>query len=616
MKKKNTGRLLALLLALLTALALLPTAAFAASTGSANTVLENTLTQERASLTNPEFGSEWVVLGLARSGNLDKGSKLFAVYYENIVTYVNTQAAIVNKDGALHAVKCTENSRLILALSALGRSAEQVGEWNLFKPYEDFNWVSGQGINSVIFALIAFDAADYHPETNDIRQRCISYILNRQLSDGGWAYREEDTSADPDMTAMALQALAPYTAQDAVSAAANSGIACLSALQNADGSYTSYEAVNSESIAQVIVACTALGIDPNTDARFVKGGSSAVDALLRFYDSDKRAFHHVMVDKDGNPTGVDGMATEQAAYALTAYQRFVNGKSSLYDMSDVTKDCAGEHKFGDWTQSAATCTEPAARVRVCKLCGRSEVEEVSPARGHRAGSEFEMSDEHHWVVCTICGAHLDEAEHRYVVDQCAVCGYHKLGGRITVNYMTAVPETLKNNTALNSVDKIESSLFGAALKVSSACTAKNSVTLDVRLMIPSTRDGQTVWTAAGKSNFPANGKITILLPYPTGTSANEHDFVVTHLFMSDDFGKKTGELESPLVKETADGLQVTLTGLSPIMICWKTPGSTTGAAGGVKTGDGAQLTLWLSAAALSCAALALLPAAKKKRSTH
>ena len=33
---------------------------------------------------------------------------------------------------------------------------------------------------------------------------------------------------------------------------------------------------------------------------------------------------------------VNGMATEQAYYALTAYKRFTEGKTSLYDMSDMT----------------------------------------------------------------------------------------------------------------------------------------------------------------------------------------------------------------------------------------------------------------------------------------
>ena len=32
---------------------------------------------------------------------------------------------------------------------------------------------------------------------------------------------------------------------------------------------------------------------------------------------------------------LDGMATEQAYYALTAYYRFLSGKTNLYDMTDI-----------------------------------------------------------------------------------------------------------------------------------------------------------------------------------------------------------------------------------------------------------------------------------------
>ena len=84
---------------------------------------------------------------------------------------------------------------------------------------------------------------------------------------------------------MSLQALANYQEQEKVQAAVSAAVGRLSAMQNSDGSYTSYEAVNSESISQVIVACAALGIDPHTDSRFVKNGKSAVDALLTFYNS-------------------------------------------------------------------------------------------------------------------------------------------------------------------------------------------------------------------------------------------------------------------------------------------------------------------------------------------
>ena len=77
-------------------------------------------------------------------------------------------------------------------------------------------------------------------------------------------------------------------------------------MQTGDGGFASSGVVNAESAAQVIVACTALGIDPDTDSRFVKGGGSAVDALLTFYDADAAAFRHTASG------GVNSLATEQA----------------------------------------------------------------------------------------------------------------------------------------------------------------------------------------------------------------------------------------------------------------------------------------------------------------
>lgn len=136
--------------------------------------------------------------------------------------------------------------------------------------------------------MIALDTVGYETKDTTIRQQCIDYILGRQLLDGGWDVREESTKADPDMTAMTLQALAKYQDQEAVKAAVDKAVACLSTLQNADGSYSSYDAVNSESTSQVIVACAVLGINPHTDSSFVKNGKSPVDALLTFYNAEKR----------------------------------------------------------------------------------------------------------------------------------------------------------------------------------------------------------------------------------------------------------------------------------------------------------------------------------------
>lgn len=630
MNTTTSKRLLSLLLALITALSLCVPVFATDGTGngggttgetttSVSTIvdatLSSTLAQEKAALTSPDFGSEWVILGLARSGYLEKGSKYFNDYYTRVAAYASKATKNAQElgapAGALHLVKCTENSRLIIALSALGRDARSVGECDLTAPYEKFSWIEGQGLNSVVFALIALDTVGYETKDTTIRQQCINYILGRQLSDGGWNYQEDAATSDPDMTAMSLQALANYQEQEKVQAAVSAAVGRLSAMQNSDGSYTSYEAVNSESISQVIAACAALGIDPHTDSRFVKNGKSAVDALLTFYNTEKRAFHHTMKDKDGNPTDVDGMATEQAAYAMTAYQRLMNGKTSLYDMSDVAKDCAaGEHTFGDWKETAATCTEAGTKTHTCTKCGRSEFVETTPALGHKSGSGYEMSDTKHWFPCALCGAHLKEANHKYTGDQCVVCNYHKVGGRIEITPLTTLPAALQSVSALSNMTKLKSQMVTAVQKVDKNIKAENTQMLDVTLMIPSVVDNKTIWSPAAKDSFPANGRITVLLPYPEGTSMSGYEFVVVHVFTTDDFDKKVGNMESPSVTKTTDGLQVTTTGLSPIMIGWK-DGSDS--AKGVRTGDASQMGLWACGVLVSAAAIVVLTQ-KKKRS--
>ncbi len=293
-------------------------------------ILNESMKQLSETVNAPVFGTtagEWSVLCLARGGYFDKSDKYFTDYYDRIVETVNTKAASVNMNGALHKVKSTENSRLIVALSSIGKNAESVGDWNLITPYNDFNWIKKQGINGPVWALIALDSNNYQTTDSTIRQQCIDYLLSKQTPDGGWAM--SGSTADPDMTAMTIQALARYTDDSKVKEAVDKGINALSLLQNDKGGYSSWGTVNSESIAQVIVACTALGINPDTDERFVKNGNSTVDALLTFYDSDSKMFKHT-ADTAGN-----AMATDQSIYALAAYNRYINGQTSLYDMSDV-----------------------------------------------------------------------------------------------------------------------------------------------------------------------------------------------------------------------------------------------------------------------------------------
>lgn len=306
-------------------------------------VLNDTMAKLAQTVSAPAFGTtagEWSVMDLARGGYYAKDSQYFKDYYDRIEKTVKEKAASVNMNGALHRVKSTENSRLILALSSIGKDATNVGGWNLVDAYSKngMKWIQKQGINGPIFALIALDTHNYETQDSTIRQQCVDFILNDVKSDGGWAL--SGTVSDPDITAMALQALVRYKDQPEVAAAAEKAFAWLSSAQESDGGYTSWGTKNSESVAQVIVAATAWGINPDTDARFVKNGNSAVDALLGFYDEASHQFKHIA---DGT---ADGMATDQACYALVAYNRFLKGENSLYDMNDVTFGESGSTPSG------------------------------------------------------------------------------------------------------------------------------------------------------------------------------------------------------------------------------------------------------------------------------
>lgn len=273
------------------------------------------------------IGGEWGVIGMIRSGLTVPGLE---DYYQKALSYI--RQSIDPETMRLHSAKSTENSRMILALTAIGKDAANIDGYNLVAGLSDLDFVSYQGTNGPIWALIALDSANYPASGTATRQALLETILSAQTTDGGWTV--SGTKADSDMTGMALQALAPYYDTDEnVRAAVDKAIDRLSQMQSEDGAFRAdYGDGNpvptSESIAQVITALSALGIDAGTDPRFVKSGGSALEALLRYY-VDGGGFRHL-------PEGErDGMATEQGYYALTAYFRFRSGEKRLYDMTDV-----------------------------------------------------------------------------------------------------------------------------------------------------------------------------------------------------------------------------------------------------------------------------------------
>lgn len=331
MMKKKTAQMIVGILVICTMLLGMPQSAFAADGVQSGTNrinvsdnLSKTGTYLMNTVTNPvisSIGGEWAILGLARSG-VEVPQSYYDKYYNNVVSEAT------EKKGNLSSVKYTEYSRLILALTAIGKEPANVGGYNLLEKLADFDHVIKQGINGPIFALIALDSNNYTiPQVagaakQTTRDMLIDYILDKEITDangvvGGFSLA--GNTPDADITGMALQALSKYKSQPEVKVAIDRALKALTKIQLANGGYESYGTENSESIAQVVVAKSALGID----------ASGEVSALMKFYVSDG-GLKHVLSGETNQ------MATEQGYYALAAYDRFANGKNALYDMTDAS----------------------------------------------------------------------------------------------------------------------------------------------------------------------------------------------------------------------------------------------------------------------------------------
>lgn len=272
----------------------------------------------------PSFGSvggEWSVIGLTRWGG-ELPENWTACYWNKLCDHVS------GCNGILHERKYTEYSRVILAVTAIGKDPTDVGGYNMLLPLADFEQTVFQGVNGPVYALLALDSGNYEIPANTAgstqatRELYVDYILSMESASGGWSLAGGD--ADVDITAMTLQALAKYRERPDVADAVERALVYLSDQQNELGGYTAYNAESSESVSQAIVALTALGTSPE-DSRFVKNGNTLLDALLRFRQADG-GFSHLMGGES------DLLATEQAFYALVAADRLARGESSLYNM--------------------------------------------------------------------------------------------------------------------------------------------------------------------------------------------------------------------------------------------------------------------------------------------
>ncbi len=286
--------------------------------------------------------ADWLPIGLSRYGAEDD----YDSYLAALRTYVEQKYREPDK---LDRTKATEWHRIALAVLACGGDPTHFGR---DENGADINLIADgvydrgktadlgrQGLNGWLWGLITLDSMKYTipAGASYTRTELVKTILSYQLSDDGFNLRvAQGSTADPDITAMAIQSMGPYyrTSTLNVKDPVDRALERLSQLQLDTADFRSWGTRNSESTSQVIISLCSVGIDPQNDPRFVKNGLNLLDALF-YYQQEDGGFAHSYESDPGNPSAIPGesnsIATDQALLALVAVWRQAQGMSILYD---------------------------------------------------------------------------------------------------------------------------------------------------------------------------------------------------------------------------------------------------------------------------------------------
>lgn len=276
-------------------------------------------------LTQNAGTSEWYVLALRKNCDHD-----FSSYKSALEAYVDSTQ--------INSAVSLQKYALVLAL---------LGSESAFLNTVADDTIGTQGVMSYVFGLHLLNNGA--PSSNHTAQSVVQNLLDLQLDDGGWAVM--GNVSDSDVTAMALQALALYYQDNNdVKAAVDKALDRLSQLQNNDGGFSSYGIPNSESTSQVIIALSILGINAQSDARFIKNGNTAFSALEN-YKLPNGSFSHEVGGE------YNAVATVQALCAAQSYLAMSQNGGNMYYLSADSFDDDTAEQTTQTTTKIQTATQ-------------------------------------------------------------------------------------------------------------------------------------------------------------------------------------------------------------------------------------------------------------------
>ena len=254
------------------------------------------------------------------------GSRLTDTTKQNMINASLSSISAENIDEAAYA-------KTILDLQSIGINPKEIYPVNSNTPMDavaGLNNIShSNAIWTAVYTLLAYQQGDYSIGTKETD--LVAAFLDTQLENGGWTSFE---TAEADATGMAIMALADYYNENAdVKTAVDKAVLYLSEVQLDNGGFGGTWGENANNAACVIMGLCAMGINPDTDIRFIKNGNSVVDRFLDFALENNSGFGFNAGDSE-----INAYATQQGFPALvSAYQVIKNSTAyNVYDFSSNT----------------------------------------------------------------------------------------------------------------------------------------------------------------------------------------------------------------------------------------------------------------------------------------
>lgn len=277
--------------------------------GSAEAYLGEKLT-EMHNDAGVTYGSDWAIITMLRGGKTID-SAILTEYTESLTETVK---------GWDENVKPTDAAKAVLAFTIMDKNACNIEGVNLIDLICNSERLES-GTNELAYSLLAIYASGGEIPQDAIwnKDDIIEKLLTFQTENGGFGLFDTET-ADVDMTAICVQALAPYISDEAVAASIDKAVDFLSGAISEDWDYD-----NPNTTAQVLLALASLGIDVTDPANgFGNGdGENIVTVLENYRNTDGNGYLY--------NSSVNTMATYQIMQGYDAYRKAHKDGVSYWD---------------------------------------------------------------------------------------------------------------------------------------------------------------------------------------------------------------------------------------------------------------------------------------------